>query len=348
MVIAPTAPQLQQAKTWYRQQLDGTDKSKAYSQAIIPAKVLSDIPYVERDARRALIDGITLQEVMDYCATLIKPTALDVLVVGNLTPERAETLARGLKERLRLTGTDWLRADKATVDAPLRALIQKRLDSTDSALAAVYVPLGYDRIEGMACSYLLSQIVESWFYKQLRTQEPLGYAVFMLPIFVGDRAGVGFVLQSGRYQPAYLYQRYLAFFTQAGQRLNTLDPTDFEQYKQGVIAQLQQKPQTLGEEVDLYTGDLDRDNMRFDMRARLIARLRTLTQPQLSDYFQRAVIKQQGLALLSQISGGGAGNDPADYAHPTGWDLFFDASALQQALPVQPKEADGTDDRREP
>ncbi|MEN3258254.1 pitrilysin [Sodalis endosymbiont of Spalangia cameroni] len=348
LAIAPTAQQLQQAKTWYRQQLDGTDKSKAYSQAIIPAKVLSDIPYVERDARRALIDGITLQEVMDYRATLIKPTALDVLVVGNLTPERAETLARGLKERLGLTGTDWRRADKATVNAPLRALIQKRLDSTDSALAAVYVPLGYDRIEGMACSYLLSQIVESWFYKQLRTQEQLGYAVFMLPIFVGDRAGVGFVLQSGRYQPAYLYQRYLAFFTQAGQRLNTLDPTDFEQYKQGVIAQLQQKPQTLGEEVDLYTGDLDRDNMRFDTRARLIARLRTLTQPQLSDYFQRAIIKQQGLALLSQISGVGAGNDTADYAHPTGWALFSDASALQQALPVQPKEADGADDRREP
>ncbi|MGP4123707.1 MAG: hypothetical protein ACTXOO_04565 [Sodalis sp. (in: enterobacteria)] len=64
----------------------------------------------------------------------------------------------------------------------------------------------------------------------------------MLPIFVGDRAGVRFVLQSGRYQPAYLYQRYLAFFTQAGQRLNTIDSIGLEQCKQGVIAQLKQKP----------------------------------------------------------------------------------------------------------
>lgn len=348
LAISPTAQQLQQAKTWFRQQLDGTDKSKAYSQAVIPAKVLSDIPYIERDARRALIDGITLQEVMDYRATLIKPTALDVLVVGNLTPEQAETFSRGLKTRLGLTGTDWRRADKATVATPLQAIIQKRLDSTDSALAAVYVPVGYDRIEGMACSYLLSQMVESWFYKQLRTQELLGYAVFMLPVFVGDRAGVGFVLQSGRYQPAYLYQRYQAFFAQTAKRLGALEPADFEQYKQGVIVQLQQKPQTLGEEVDLYTGDLDRDNMRFDTRERLIARMRSLTQSQLSEYYQQAVIKQQGLALLSEISGVGAGSDPADYAHPAGWTLFPNASALQQALPVQPKETERVEDRPEP
>ncbi|MGP4123708.1 MAG: hypothetical protein ACTXOO_04570 [Sodalis sp. (in: enterobacteria)] len=54
-------------------------------------------------------------------------------------------------------------------DTPLRAVIQKRIDSADSALAAVYVPFGYERIEGMFCSHLLSRIVKPWFYKQLRT-----------------------------------------------------------------------------------------------------------------------------------------------------------------------------------
>lgn len=88
--------------------------------------------------------------------------------------------------------------------------------------------------------------------------------------------------------------------------------------------------------------------MRFDTCERLIARLRALTQSQLSEYYQQAVIKQQGLALLSEISGVGAGKDPADYAHPAGWTMFPDASALQQALPVQPKETERVEDRPEP
>lgn len=76
---------------------------------------MSDILYIEQDARRALIGGIT----DGLSPTLIKPTALDVLVVGNLTSEKAETFSRRLKTRLGLTGTDWRRADKATGARPL-------------------------------------------------------------------------------------------------------------------------------------------------------------------------------------------------------------------------------------
>ncbi len=79
-----------------------------------------------------------------------------------------------------------------------------------------------------------------------------------------------------------------------------------------------------------------------------MGRLRTLTQAQLSEYYQQAVIKQQGLALLSEISSISASNDPADYAHPVGGTQFSNASALQQALPVQPKENKRVEDHREP
>lgn len=333
--IVPTEDELIQAKSWFREQLDGTDKGKAYSQAIIPAKVLSDLPYVERNARRALIDGISLPELKNYRAGLIKPTALDMLVVGNMAPDQASSLARELKTRLALTGTDWQRAGKAAVTRVQQAIIRKRGSSTDSALAAVYVPLGYDRIDGMANSYLLSQIVESWFYRQLRTDEQLGYALFMMPVFVGDQAGIGFVLQSGRYQPAYIYQRYLDFFARSAARLDQLDPAEFEQYKQGVIGQLQQQPQTLADEVGLFSGDLDRDNMAFDTREQLIARLRTLTRQELAGFYRQAVIDRQGLSLLSQIAG--SGSEQPDYAAPQGWTLYADAASLQKTLSVLSK-----------
>ncbi|WP_413732030.1 pitrilysin [Sodalis sp. RH20] len=332
--FTPTVDQLLQAKSWYRQQLDGTEKEKPYAQAMIPVKVLSALPYVERDERRALIDGMTVQDVIDYRETLFKPTALDMLVVGNMTPQQATELSAQLKKQIGWTGTQWRRADKVQITRPQLAVMQKQGGSSDAALSAAYVPAGYDRIQGMANSYMLAQIVESWFYQQLRTQEQLGYAIFMVPVFVGDQGGIGFVLQSGTRQPAYLYQRYQAFFPEAERRLRAMAPADFEQYKQGIISQLLQQPQTLAEEVGQYTDDIERDNLSFDTRAKVVAALRQMTLAQLADFFHQAVIAPTGLALLSQIGGSGDGHAPAEYAAPAGWQLYPNASALQRTLPV--------------
>lgn len=329
--FTPTVDQLIQAKSWYREQLDGTEKEKPYAQAMIPAKVLSTIPYVERDARRAEINDITVQDLINYRTNMFKSASLDMLVVGNLTEQRATALAAELKKQIGWTGTGWPRSSKIQIQQPQRAIIQKNGGSTDAALAAVYVPTGYDRVQGKAYSYLLSQIIESWFYQQLRTREQLGYAIFTLPVFVGQQGGIGFVLQSGNQQPAYLYQRYQAFFDQVEPRLRALSPADFEQYKQGIISQLLQQPQTLNAEVDRYTDEIERDNPEFDTRDKVIAQLRQLTLPQLADFFHQAVIQPSGLALLSQI--GAQGHDQTQYAAPAGWVIYPNASALQKVLP---------------
>ncbi|WP_413737204.1 pitrilysin [Sodalis sp. RH21] len=328
----PTVDQLIQAKSWYREQLDGTEKEKPYAQAMIPVKVLSALPYAERDERRALINDLTLQDLIAYRETLFKPASLDMLVVGNLTAQQSIDLSAELKKQIGWTGTQWLRAEKVQIQQPQRAIIQKSGGSTDAALSAVYVPTGYDRVQGMANGYLLSQIIESWFYQQLRTREQLGYAIFTMPVFVGQQGGIEFVLQSGTRQPAYLYQRYQAFFGATEQRLRAMAPAEFEQYKQGIISQLLQQPQTLSEEVGQYIDDIERDNPAFDTRDKVVAQLRELTLAQLADFFHQAVIEPRGLSLLSQI--GGEGHDPVEYAAPEGWTLYPNASALQKTLPV--------------
>ncbi|VTR40095.1 Protease 3 precursor [Serratia fonticola] len=62
----------------------------------------------------------------------------------------------------------------------------------------------------------------------------------------------------------------------------------------------------------------DRGNFAFDTREKLIAQVQTLTPAKLADYFHQAVIKPQGLALLSQVSG--SSQQKADFAAPgEGW-----------------------------
>lgn len=328
----PTEEQLAQAKSWYAQMLDSAEKGKAYDQAIMPVQMLSQVPYFQREVRRELLPSITLKEVVAYRNALKTNARPEFLVIGNMAESEAKSLAHAVQTQLGTKGNEWCRNRDVLVDKKQSIIFEKAGSSTDSALAAVFVPPGYDEYSSSAYSAMLGQIIQPWFYNQLRTEEQLGYAVFAFPFSVGRQWGMGFLLQSSDRQPAYLWARYKAFFPTAEARLRAMKPEVFAQLQQGVIAQLEQAPQTLGEEASQISKDFDRGNMRFDSRDKVVAQIKLLTPQKLADFFHQAVIEPTGMAILSQVSG--SHNGKAGYVHPEGWKVWDNVSTLQQTMPL--------------
>ncbi|SUW62461.1 Protease 3 precursor [Buttiauxella agrestis] len=328
----PTQEQLDQAKSWYAQMMDSADKGKAYDQAIMPVQMISQVPYFQRETRRALLPALTLKDVLDYRDGLKTNAKPEFLVLGNITPQQATDLAHGVQSLLGTKGNEWCRNKDVLVDKQHLSMFEKTGSSTDSALAAVYVPKGFDETTSTAYSSMLGQIIQPWFYNQLRTQEQLGYAVFAFPMSVGRQWGIGFLLQSNDKQPAYLYERFKAFYPTAEKKLRSMSAEDFAQMQQGMISEIMQAPQTLSQEASQLSKDFDRGNMDFDSRDKVVAEIKKLTPQKLADFFHQAVIEQQGMAVLSQVSG--SHNGKADYAAPDGWKTWKEVSALQQSLPL--------------
>lgn len=326
-----TEEQLAQAKSWYAQMMDSAEKGKAFDQAIMPVQMLSQVPYFQREERRALLPSITLDEVMAYRAALKTNARPEFLVVGNMSEDQAKTLAQDVRTQLGAKGTEWCRNQDVLVDKQQNVIFEKPGSSTDSALAAVFVPTGYDEYASSAYSAMLGQIVQPWFYTQLRTEEQLGYAVFAFSMNVGRQWGMGFLLQSSDKQPDYLWQRFQAFFPQAEAKLRAMKPEEFAQIQQAVIAQITQPPQTLAEEASKISKDFDRGNMRFDSHDKVVAEIKQLTPQKVADFFHQAVVAPQGMAILSQVSG--SQSKKADVAPPAGWTVWKSVSALQQSLP---------------
>ena len=331
-----TEEQLEQAKSWYAQMMDSAEKGKAFDQAIMPVQMLSQIPYFQRETRRALLPSITLKEVMDYRTALKTHSRPEFLVVGNMSEDQAKTLAQNVRKQLGANGNEWCRNQNVLVEKQQNVIFEKAGSSTDSALAAVFVPTGYDEYASSAYSAVLGQIIQPWFYNQLRTEEQLGYAVFAFSMNVGRQWGLGFLLQSSDKQPAYLWQRYQAFFPQAEEKLRKMTPEEFAQIQQAVIAQVQQAPQTLGEEASQLSKDFYQCNMTFDSRDKVVAEIKLLTPQKVADFFHQAVVKPQGMACLSQVSG--SQNGKVDYVNPQGWKVWESVSALQKSMPWSKKE----------
>ncbi|HBQ2123661.1 TPA: pitrilysin [Klebsiella pneumoniae] len=328
----PTEEQLEQAKSWYAQMMDSAEKGKAYDQAIMPIQMVSQVPYFQREVRRALLPSITLKEVLDYRANLKTRGRPELMVIGNMTADAATTLARQIQQQLGADGNEWCRNKDVVVNRQQLAIFNKAGNSTDSALAAVFAPPNVDEFSSTAASTLLGQIIQPWFYNQLRTEEQLGYAVFAFPMNVGRQWGMGFLLQSSDKQPSFLWQRFQAFFPTAEAKLRAMKPEEFAQLQQAVISQMLQAPQTLGDEASKLSKDFDRGNMRFDSRDKVVAQIKLLTPQKLADFFHQTVVDPQGMTILSQISG--SQNGKADYAQPKGGKVWENVSALQQSLPL--------------
>ncbi|MER1976113.1 pitrilysin [Pseudocitrobacter faecalis] len=328
-----TEEQLAQAKSWYAQMMDSADKGKAYEQAIMPVQMLSQVPYFQREERRALLSSISLQEVMAYRDRLKTNARPEFMVIGNLSKEASSTLAHNIQAQLGAKGTEWCRNKDVLIDKKQSAMFEKASPSTDSALAAVFAPINADEASTSATSAVLAQIVQPWFYTQLRTEEQLGYAVFAFSMNVGRQWGMGFLLQSSDKQPAFLWERFKAFFPMAEAKLRAMKPEAFAQIQQAVIAQMVQAPQTLSEEASQLSKDFDRGNMAFDSRDKVVAQIKLLTPLKVADFFHQTVVEPQGMTVLSQVSG--SDNGKQDYAHPEGWKVWQSISELQQTLPLR-------------
>ncbi len=135
--------------------------------------MLSQVPYFSRDERRKILPSITLKEVLAYRDALKSGARPEFMVIGNMTEARATTLARHVQNSWALMVQSGVVTKNVVVDKKQSVIFEKAGNSTDSALAAIFVPTGYDEYTSSAYSSLLGQIVQPWFYNQLRTEEQL-------------------------------------------------------------------------------------------------------------------------------------------------------------------------------
>ncbi len=330
----PTERELAQAKSWYKEQIEVANNAKAYELAMQPLQRLNSVPYFEQEQRLATLETITLKDITDYRDSVVEGAALQALVVGNLTQQQSIQTILDASKLLNSKGKNWWRGDIVVVDKTYLANFHKQGNSSDNALAELFIPTGYDRIDGAVLSGILSKIVQPWFYDQLRTNEQLGYAVFAFKVGLGDQWGIGFLLQSNAKTPNYLNTRYQDFYTAALDKLKKLPASEFEQYKQSIITEMKQPPQTFYEEVGRYGSDFSRNIFSFDTRDKLLTRLAAATQAEVINYYENAVLKRQGLAMASQVIGQNV-DTKSGYAQFKNWALYLNASDLQKKLPIK-------------
>ena len=183
---------------------------------------------------------------------------------------------------------------------------------------------------------LLSQIIQTPFFSDLRTVQQMGYVVFSHYIPVGRVPGIMFVIQSPDVVPDDMNAAVEVFLENfpdwLAERVNS---DEFEAYKSGITGQLLKKYDSLGEKSEVYWTAIDQKEFNFDSREVLAQEIEKIDRQSFDQFVQNLLIGKSDHRLV--VLGYGENHGlPADQVLSVGLTIT-DLDSFKQGLKLFPQ-----------
>ena len=160
----------------------------------------------------------------------------------------------------------------------------------DDSVVVLYIQ-GRDRsLKERANFALLSQILSSPYYTELRTEKQLGYIVFATYSRLLGVPGVEFVVQSPSVLPNAISEATESFLTRYRDTLAAMTAETFETHKFGVVSTLLEEDKTLWDQSVRYWYEIDRREYEFDSTRKLADVVSRIEKSEFETFFVDRVL----------------------------------------------------------
>ena len=156
----------------------------------------------------------------------------------------------------------------------------------DDAAMVLHVQNPDDSFSSRARSSLAAQILQPEYFRELRTEQQLGYVVSVSNRPVVKRGGITFIVQSPVLGAAGLEAATTEFMQGFNARWPDVSEAEFDKYKAGLVNRLRQSPKNLGELAGRYWGDLMDGYLTFDSREQVARIVEQLPKAAMTEYFE--------------------------------------------------------------
>jgi secreted Zn-dependent insulinase-like peptidase len=266
------------------------------------------------DERIAALEPLGIDDLREFVPVLMARLYVMSLSHGNVLESDAIAMTEIVRDALvKETEPAELLESRVVKLAPAaRHLRELDIDHDDSAITVYFQ--GSDRsFETRARFALMSQVLSSPFYTQLRTERQLGYIVYASYESLLEIPGISFVIQSPGTGPAELERQTLAFLSDYAQHLDSMDGDAFEAQKVGVVSTLLEEDKTLWERSSRYWYEIDRRQFSFDTTARLASAVEKIEKDDFRRFFTDTLLSDNRKTITVR-SIGRAQTDAGDTA----------------------------------
>jgi insulysin len=279
--------------------LRNSDKGKPYHQLYKQLAInLTDSYFTDLEKIKEL-ENITLDEINAFAQQWRVDTRIKGLYYGNFDQvwlHQWQAYAKRLQQPKAL--------DVNTPDGSIKSMIApvkvmridsdvmqyhvRNVDHNDQA-AILYVQSPSDSVSDQAKMSVLRQMMQSPFYSSLRTEQQLGYVVFMGSLRLKQVPASVFVVQSPTASVGEIQKAVTHFITDFGNKI----PEDVEVFKQAVITKLLEAAPSLSANANIYWSDITQSDGRVNRRQRLIDAIERVSADDIKQYYQQVMLSSK-------------------------------------------------------
>ncbi len=278
--------------------LRNSAKKTPYHQMIASVPTTLYSPYWSDKDLAQEMESITLKELKAFSKHWLKGAYVKGLFYGNINEVLVDKWAYSVKKLSKRGGQEVVPAkmtnlpisDLMNTDSADNSVVQNVAPEEkhivvdhDDVAVGLYVQGPSDNIEDQAKMVLLRQILESPFYSQLRTEQQLGYIVFLTSMKVKAVPGSLFVVQSPRASVEEIKQAITTFID------STTIPDDLSVFQESVASNWLEKPTTLSDQSSRYWRNILRDDKSFSYRERIVKAINQTSGEELREYFRETM-----------------------------------------------------------
>jgi insulysin len=267
-----------------------------------------DKQYTEEEKLGAL-RPLTLEDVKSYASGLYEKVHITGMGHGNWTDEKVRESVRTLVNELQsrpLPEAERFKQVVQVLPSAERVLFSRKVKDNNNSIAYT-LQAGERSLEQQARLSMISDIIESDFYTQMRTNQQLGYIVWSFQQRIEDRLFLRFVIQSANHSPFELNRRVETWLAKSGELFDKLTDEEFERHRASLIVALEKK----GDSIAAVLGDLyylaTEEKGDFQYKNKLIDAVKNLNKEEVLATARKILLDSQTsrLAVLMRSQSNG-------------------------------------------
>ena len=251
------------------QEIENDNKDDSYVQAIEEIFAMLSEQYWTDEEILDELNKVTIEDLQQYVSEYFKQIDVVALSHGNVSVNEARLRGQIVVDAVFQTAQPSNVEKSGVAIVPEIQYVRRIGVDHDDSASIVYVQGAARSIEERINFNLLSQIIGSAFFTELRTKQELGYIVYAGHLPLGGIPGISFVIQSPDFKPHELTARTIDFLSTFHDELTQMSDEEFEAHRNGLHSRIVAKEETLGQRTSRYWRELDDKEYQFDVRARL-------------------------------------------------------------------------------
>ena len=283
----------------------------AYARASYYNRLLWRVKQYNEEEILVELKSVTFDDLKEHAKRLYDRVFITGVVHGNWTEAKVrESLDLLLAEikSLPLPKEERYQERMEVLDPGERILFSKQIENNNNALIYT-LQVGEMKLSTHAKASLVSSIVESDFYTQMRTNQQLGYIVSSSNHRSHDRLLFILLIQSAGYGPVELKARVEAWMKQSHRLFDELTDEEFERHRKGLIISLEEEGDSIAEVTEELYDYATREKGNFQYHEQLVEAVKNLKKSDVVSESRKIFLDAQTSRTIVLIRSQG-NNDP--------------------------------------